>query len=93
MDELRKFRATFHDCFSRSEPRENFFRYIVGQLSDLERKSIEPMALHVQGGNPRRMQSALTDALRDEDKTLTKYHTLVNQDMGDPKGVLMYDES
>jgi SRSO17 transposase len=66
---------------------------MVGQLSDLERKSIEPIALHVEGGNPRRMQSAITDALWDEDKMLSKYHTLVHQDMGDPNGVLMYDES
>lgn len=93
MDELREFHATFHDGFSRSEPRENFFRYMVGQLSDLERKSIEPIALHVEGGNPRRMQSAITDALWDEDKMLSKYHTLVHQDMGDPNRVLMYDES
>lgn len=93
MDELRNFHATFHDCFSRSEPRENFFRYMVGQLSDLERKSIEPMALHVTGGNPRRMQSAVTDALWDEEKMLSKYHGLVHQDMADPDGVVMFDES
>lgn len=78
MDELKEFHATFHDGFSQSEPRENFFRYMVGQLSDLERKSIEPIALHVEGGNPRRMKSAITDALWDEDKILSKYHTLVH---------------
>ena len=42
--------ATFHDCFARSEPRAHFFDYMVGQFSQLERKSIEPMALQVEGG-------------------------------------------
>lgn len=93
MDELKAFHASFRECFSRSEPRENFFRYMVGQLSDLERKSIEPIALHVEGGNPRRMQSAITDALWDEEKMLSNYHTLLRQDMADPEGVLMFDES
>ena len=50
MEALWEFQATFHDCFARSEPRGYFFDYMVGQLSQLERKSIEPMALHVDGG-------------------------------------------
>jgi SRSO17 transposase len=93
IDELRGFHSTFHDCFARSEPRENFFRYMVGQLSPLERKSIEPIALHVQGGKPRRMQSAIADSPWDEELMLLRYHRLVNEDMGDPEGVLLIDES
>jgi hypothetical protein len=50
MDELWEFQSAFHDCFLRSEPRAHFFDYMVGQFSMLERKSIEPMALHVKGG-------------------------------------------
>ena len=50
MEALRGFHEEFRDCFSRSEPRENFLRYMVGQLSELERKSIEPIALQVEGG-------------------------------------------
>jgi len=45
MDELRHFHVAFKDGFARSEPRENFFRYMVGQFSPLERKSIQPIAL------------------------------------------------
>ncbi|MBF0121535.1 MAG: hypothetical protein HQK79_22115, partial [Desulfobacterales bacterium] len=40
-EELRGFHSQFNDCFSRSEPRENFYQYMAGQLSELERKSIE----------------------------------------------------
>lgn len=93
MEELKKFHAVFHDCFSRSEPRENFFRYMVGQLSPLERKSIEPMALHVEGGIPRSMQNVMAYAHWDEEAMLVKYHTRVAEEMGDPRGALLFDES
>jgi hypothetical protein len=49
MDELWECQSIFHDCFTRSEPRAHFFDYMVGQFSALERKSIEPMALQVEG--------------------------------------------
>jgi hypothetical protein len=50
LDELWEFQSAFHDCFARSESRVHFFDYMVGQLSQLERKSIEPMALQIEGG-------------------------------------------
>ena len=56
MDELREFHTAFGACFARQEPRDQFFNYMVGQFSALERKSIEPMALQVEGGNVRAMQ-------------------------------------
>ena len=44
LDELRAFHAAFRECFGRSELWDHFFRYMVGQFSTLERKSIEPNA-------------------------------------------------
>jgi len=93
IDELKGFHEEFNDCFSRSESRENFFRYTSGQLSKLERKSIEPIALNVQGGNVRSMQKFVSDVVWDESKILRKYHNMVNEDMGDSNGVLIFDES
>jgi hypothetical protein len=49
LHELRGFHEAFRDCFTRREPREHFFRSMVGQFSPLERKSIELMALVVEG--------------------------------------------
>src|SRR3990170_2647562 len=43
--ELRHFVAEFDDCFGRREPRQHLRAYIRGQLSDLPRKSVEPIAL------------------------------------------------
>jgi SRSO17 transposase len=93
MDELQEFQSAFHDCFARSEPRVHFFDYMVGQFSKLERKSIEPMALQVEGGTIRGMQRFISDALWDEEQMLWNYHQLVAEAMGDPEGVLMFDET
>ena len=67
LGELQAFHDQFRECFSRSEPREHFFNYMVGQFSALERKSIEPMARHVDGGNIRGMQRCMSDDVWDED--------------------------
>jgi len=93
LDELRVFHHQFRGCFARSEPREHFFNYMVGQCSALERKSIEPMALHVAGGNIRGMQRCLSDDVWDEDLMRQTYHGLIAEEMGHPEGVLMFDES
>jgi SRSO17 transposase len=93
LEELWEFQANFHDCFPRSETRAHFFDYMVGQLSPLERKSIEPMALHVQGGTIRGLQRFISDVPWDEEHMRWTYHQLVADAMGDPEGVLMVDET
>jgi len=93
MDELWEFQSAFHDCFTRSEPRAHFFDYMVGQFSKLARKSIEPMALHVEGGTVRGLQRFISDVHWDEEQMLWNYHQLVAEAMGEPDGVLMFDET
>ena len=61
MDELRGFHTAFRECFARPEPREQFFNYMVGQFRPLARKSIEPMALGVEGGKVRAMQRLVSE--------------------------------
>jgi SRSO17 transposase len=93
MEELWEFQSTFHDCFARSEPRAHFFDYMVGQCSKLERKSIEPMALHVEGGTIRGMQRFISDVHWDEEQMRWNYHQLVAEELGEQDGVLMFDET
>jgi SRSO17 transposase len=93
MEELWEFQSAFHDCFARSEPRAYFFDYMAGQLSPLERKSVEPMALHVDGGTIRGMQRFLSDASWDEEQMRWNYHQVVADELGEPDGVLMFDET
>jgi SRSO17 transposase len=93
MEELWDFQSTFHDCFARSEPRSHFFDYMVGQFSKLERKSIEPIALGVEGGTIRGMQRFISDVSWDEEQMRWNYHQLVADELGAPDGVLMFDET
>jgi hypothetical protein len=45
---LTEFLARFDDCFARRDTREHLPVYVEGQLSDLQRKSIEPIALRAK---------------------------------------------
>src|SRR3989442_2903001 len=93
LGDLEAFNDHFRACFARSELREHFFNYMVGQFSALERKSIEPMARRVNGGNIRGMQRCMSDDVWDEDTMRETYHDLVANEMGQPDGVLIVDES
>jgi SRSO17 transposase len=93
MEGLWEFQSAFHDCFTRSEPRAHCFDYMVGQFSKLERKSIEPIALQVEGGTMRGLQRFISDGRWDEAQMRWNYHQLVAEAMGDPDGGLMFDET
>ena len=93
MNELRGFHEQFYDCFQRSESREHFIRYMAGQFSPLERKSIEPIALAVKDGNVRAMQRFVSDAIWDDEKIIAKHRSCVNEDLGSSEGALIFDES
>jgi SRSO17 transposase len=91
--ELEGFHETFYDCFHRSESRRHFFLYMAGQFGPLERKSIEPIAIAVEEGKVRAMQRFVSDAYWNESDIVSKYRSMVNEDMGDPNGVLIFDET
>ena len=93
INDLKGFQEIFSDCFHRSESRGHFFRYMVGQFSELERKSIEPIALNVEDGLVRPMQRFISDAEWYDEKILNKYHNMINEDMGVTDGALIFDES
>jgi SRSO17 transposase len=56
---LNKYLRQFDDCFGRVEPTQRLRAYVTGQLSDLQRKSIEPMA-DAAGLPPRNLQQFLS---------------------------------
>jgi SRSO17 transposase len=93
LHEWRGFHEAVRECFTRREPREHFFRYMVGQVSTLERKSIEPRALEVDGGNVRGLPRVMSDDIWDEAQMRRLDHQLVYDDRGDPAGVVSVDES
>lgn len=93
LDALHEFHTLFRECFVRREPREHFFRYMVGQFSTLERKSIEPIAVQTDASSIRAMQRGISDAQWHEERMLQKYHQQVAEEMGAPDGVIIVDES
>jgi len=93
MHELKGFHEQFYDCFHRSESRDHFYKYMAGQFSPLERKSIEPIALAVKDGNVRAMQRFVSDAEWNDDNIMTKYRSFVNEDLGRPDAALIFDET
>src|SRR5450432_3228153 len=57
---LDRYLAEFDDCFGRVEPAKHFGTYVRGLLSDLPRKTVEPIAL--RAGTPvRTLQEFLRD--------------------------------
>jgi SRSO17 transposase len=93
MAALQEFQATFHDCFTRREPRAHFFDSMVGQCRALERQSIAPMALQGEGGTVRGLQRFRSERVWEAEQLWWNSHQLVAEALGDPAGVLMVDET
>jgi len=64
---LSEFLDGFSDCFGRREPAEHLQTYMLGQFSDLPRKSVEPIALHFDTP-PRTLQQFLARAHWDQEQ-------------------------
>ena len=60
---LTGYLKTFEGCMGRATNQGHLETYVRGQLSDLERKSVEPMA-DAAGESPRTLQTN-TDCRRD----------------------------
>ena len=63
---LMGYLRQFGSCFGRSEPADHMGTYVSGQLSDLRRKSIEPIA-DAAGIAPRTLQQFLSRHAWDEE--------------------------
>ena len=90
--ELVYFLAGFNDCFGRSEPREHLRTYVSGQLSDLPRKSVEPMALSADVP-PRTLQRFLESIEWDEVRLRDKLQHVVARDHADSHAIGIIDET
>jgi len=91
-DELVAYHAHFAPLGERSEQRQWALTYLHGQLLDLERKSIEPMALAHPDGNVQAMQQFISLGAWDDAAVLKTHQQLVSDTLGDPdSGVLILD--
>src|SRR5437899_5109457 len=89
---LERYLANFDNCFARSDTRTHLPVYVRGQLSDLPRKSVEPMALEA-GVPPRTLQQFLSLLEWDEGHMTTRLQELVVQDHASPQAVGIMDET
>ena len=89
---LRRFLAEFDDCFSRSDQRTHLQSYINGQLSDLERKSIEPIAL-AANVPPRTLQYFLSTAPWDGPRLRDRLQWVIARDHSHQRAIGIIDES
>jgi len=95
-DELLAYHRQFQPLFQRREQRDWSLLYLCGQLSNLERKTIEPMILALIGPNPnaiRGMQQFIGQGEWEPGPFLELAQTLVAEWLGEPDGVVIVDGS
>ena len=89
---LHHYLQEFRDCFARKDTRAHLKTYVSGQLSNLERKSVEPIAL--EAGMPARtLQEFLSQHCWDHDKMRDQLQALVIRDHAGANSIGLIDET
>lgn len=89
---LTTFLHEFDGCFGRRTTRRYLGVYVAGQLSDLDRKSVEPMA-DAAGVPPRSLQEFLSQFRWDEAAVRDRLQRRVAARHADPNSVGVIDET
>jgi SRSO17 transposase len=89
---LSRYLDEFADCFIHFETRDHLKQYVQGQLSNLPRKSVEPMA-HLAGVPPRTLQEFLSLSEWDHDRLRDTVQSIVARDCSQRQSILIVDES
>jgi len=89
---LDRYLERFADCFARQDTRGHFPVYVQGQLSDLHRKSVEPIAK--EAGVPvRTLQEFLSLLKWDEERMRDRLQGIVAAEHASPHAVGVIDET
>ena len=89
---LRRYLQRFDDCFARKDTRGHLPKYVEGQLSDLPRKSVEPIAL--KAGVPvRTLQEFLSQHEWDHDRMVERVQEIVRTEHASPHAIGIFDET
>jgi len=95
-EELEAYHSIYRPMFGRREQREWSKKYLLGLLMQLPRKSIEPMVLALEGASEkavRAMQQFISEGAWADEVVLAQHWREVEQDLGEPAGVLTLDGS
>jgi len=91
---LKEYLESYHGCFIRPQQIKYFEGFTQGLLSNLERKSIEPIALTFLGENEvRGMQQYFTRSKGWDASLIQHYKEKLSKELNAPKGFLSVDES
>jgi SRSO17 transposase len=94
--ELSAYYAGYAPLFARREQRRWAQLYLRGQLSELERKSIEPMVLRERGEDinaVRAVQQFIGEGAWDDLRLLERHQQLVAADLGEADATMIVDGS
>jgi SRSO17 transposase len=89
---LRRYLGEFDDCFARKDTRAHLSKYVEGQLSDLGRKSVEPIAMKV-GVPVRTLQEFLSQHSWDNERMRNRLQEIVVRDHAGPNSIGIIDET
>ena len=89
---LTRFLKRFDDCFARKDTRAHLSVYVEGQLSDIPRKSVEPIALAADVP-VRTLQEFLAQHRWQEDLARDRLQQIVAEEHAHPHSVGIIDET
>ena len=92
-DELVDYHAAFAPLYYRKEQAHWGYKYLQGLMLPIERKSIEPMALALDGGDVQAMQQFIGQGQWQDDLLLRQHWRLVDETLGEADGVYIVDGS
>lgn len=92
LPELTTFLKRFDDCFRDHRSREHLPVYVNGQLSDLDRKSVEPIALRA-GEPPRTLQVFLGRLSWEEERMRDQVQQIVASEHAGSASIGLIDET
>jgi SRSO17 transposase len=95
-DDLIAYHRQFYSVLKRREQRQSSMFYLCGQLSGLERKTIEPMVLALHGPDLnaiRAVQQFIGKSPWSAPDAIKQHQRLVAETLGDPLGVVIVDGS
>ncbi len=89
---ISEYLDEFSDCFVSFETRYHLKQYVQGQFSDLQRKSVEPIA-HLMDVPPRTLQEFLSWSEWDHDRLRDTLQRIVARDHAEPQAIGIIDET
>jgi SRSO17 transposase len=90
-EELTVYHEMFASGFKRREQRHWALKYSQGQMLELARKSIEPMAVALVGGNIQAMQQFISQGAWSDEEVLKIHRRAVAETLGQVDGILILD--